>query len=299
VKILKQISFIFLFTALSISQGLMPYTFGAESRMPVKTVVKELKVTLQSSGFQVIGEYNPAADSNRVVLVLTSKLLLDAVAEFGNYTAFAAVLKLAVTHENDSSYVTYTNPMYWGNAYYQNHFFKVEARFWEVNMRLQDAMTDVGTPVNINFGSEKGFSPKELQKYHYMFGMEYFEDRVQLNSFTTFIDAVKTIDRNLDNGVPNLELVYSLKIPGKNLKLYGIGLSGEQGESHFMPIIDQTSPRHTAFLPYEFLVIDNNVEMLHGRYRIALSFPDLSMMTFGKIISTPGDIESLLRSATE
>jgi hypothetical protein len=38
----------------------------------------------------------------------------------------------------------------------------------------------------------------------------------------------------------------------------------------------------------------NEVHMLHGRYRIALSFPDLTMGTFGKIMSTPGNIEELL-----
>jgi hypothetical protein len=39
--------------------------------------------------------------------------------------------------------------------------------------------------------------------------------------------------------------------------------------------------------------------MLHGRYRIALSFPDLTMGTFSKIMSTPGDIEDLLKQLVE
>ena len=96
-----------------------------------------------------------------------------------------------------------------------------------------------------------------------------------------------------------MTLVYSIEIPDKRLKLYGVGLSGELGESHFLPIIDMNTPKHTAFLPYEILVIDNEVVMLHGRYRIALSFPDLTMMTFGKIMSTPGDIEDYMQSLTE
>jgi len=59
-----------------------------------------------------------------------------------------------------------------------------------------------------------------------------------------------------------------------------------------MPIIDIDNPKHTAFLPYEILVMNGEVHMLHGRYRIALSFPDLTMGTFTKIMSTPGDIEN-------
>jgi len=39
--------------------------------------------------------------------------------------------------------------------------------------------------------------------------------------------------------------------------------------------------------------------MLHGRFRIALSFPDLTMGTFTKIMSTPGEIEDLLSSLTK
>ena len=76
--------------------------------------------------------------------------------------------------------------------------------------------------------------------------------------------------------------------------LYGFALGGPDGESKFLPIIDIANPKHTAFLPYEVLVMNNEVHMLHGRFRIALSFPDLTMGTFTKIMSTPGNIEKLL-----
>lgn len=298
-KLLNRSILFILFLSISWPQGLKPYILGAESDQSLEVITQQLKENLHINGFQVIGEYSPAEDNNRLVLVITSKLLLDAVGEIGNYSAFGAILRIAITYEKNIHKISYMNPMYWGNAYYQQHFGKMGPRFWETTLRLANSMVDIGEPMDIHFGSERGYSPMDLQKYHYMFGMEYFEDRVDLNSFTNFTTAVKTIDANLEAGVPNLNLVYSLKIPGKNLKLYGIGLTGELGESHFLPIIDKTSPKHTAFLPYEMLVIDNNVVMLHGRYRIALSFPDLSMMTFGKIMSTPGDIETLMRSATE
>ena len=66
-----------------------------------------------------------------------------------------------------------------------------------------------------------------------------------------------------------------------------------------MPTIDIGQHKHTAFLPYEMLILKNKVYMLHGRYRIALSFPDLKMGTFMKIVSTPGNIEELLESSTK
>lgn len=58
-----------------------------------------------------------------------------------------------------------------------------------------------------------------------------------------------------------------------------------------MPKIDIGSPKHTGFLPYELLIVGNKAYMLHGRFRIALSFPDLTMSQFMKIVSTPGYIE--------
>ena len=98
--------------------------------------------------------------------------------------------------------------------------------------------------------------------------------------------------------VSNLKKVYKYNVPGKQLTVYGIALSGEEGEEHFMPIIDISNPKHTAFLPYEILVMGNEVHMLHGRFRIALSFPDLTMGTFTKIMSTPGDIEDMMKMLT-
>ena len=127
-----------------------------------------------------------------------------------------------------------------------------------------------------------------------MFGMPYFDDVEELEDFDSHAEAVKEIDTKLKAGVSNVKLVYKVDIPNTDLTLYGLALSGENGEAKFLPTIDLTSPKHTAFLPYEMLVNDKEVVMLHGRFRIALSFPDLTMGTFTKIMSTPGDIEDML-----
>jgi hypothetical protein len=39
--------------------------------------------------------------------------------------------------------------------------------------------------------------------------------------------------------------------------------------------------------------------MLHGRFRIALHWPELTMGTFMKIMSTPGNIEEFMEGITE
>lgn len=171
-------------------------------------------------------------------------------------TGFAAALRVAITREENKTIVSYTNPAYWGNAYCMDNFQKVADQYKAVEDKLMAAMKATGTYVGKPFGSEDGIS----------------------------------------KGVPNVKKVYSVAIPGTDLKLYGVALSGENGENKFMPKIDIGSPKHTAFLPCEFLVMGKDVYMLHGRYRIALSFPDLTMGTFTKIMSTPGDIEDMIRS---
>jgi large conductance mechanosensitive channel len=46
--------------------------------------------------------------------------------------------------------------------------------------------------------------------------------------------------------------------------------------------------------PYAVLVSGGRVKMLHGRFRIAQSFPDLTMGTFMKISGAPGGIAKVL-----
>lgn len=130
-------------------------------------------------------------------------------------------------------------------------------------------------------------------------GMPYFDDTVELEDFDSYNAALAKVDASVKSGTPNLKMVYKVSIPGKDLTLYGFGLSGENGESQFMPIIDGGSPKHTAFLPYEVLVMGDEVHILHGRFRIALAFPDLTMGTFSKIMSTPGAIEELLEQLVD
>ncbi|MBT5419327.1 MAG: hypothetical protein HOK80_00395, partial [Candidatus Cloacimonetes bacterium] len=63
--------------------------------------------------------------------------------------------------------------------------------------------------------------------------------------------------------------------------------------------IDKANFKHTAYLCYEMVVSGNKAYALHGRFRIALSFPDLTMGSFTKIMSAPGDIKEALKEVAE
>ena len=281
------------------SQTLKPYTIGAETSGELTRVKAEVIAELRNNGFEVLGSYTPAKDQKRTVIAITSNDLLKAVKQIGGLTGFASALRVAITTEGNKNIISYTTPQYWGNAYFGKNYHSVATHFETFNTSLEAVFKSFGEVSGRQFGSKKGIEAEKLQKYNYMLGMPKFKDNVELNEFPSFEEAKAKIDGNFKAGLPNLKLVYSLELADQKIKLYGVGLGGEDGEESFLPTIDISNPKHTAFLPYEMLVLDNKVYMLHGRFRIALSFPDLSMGTFMKIVSTPKDIIKLLEAATE
>lgn len=281
------------------AQNLRPYILGATSSQSFDKTKSDLKANLKKEGIKVLGEYQPAEDDSRWVMVFSSDELINAVKKGKGQTGFASALRIGLTKEGEQILISYTNPVYWGNAYFREDYSFVEDQYKTLTGKLEKVMRSMGQYSGKDFGSEDGIEIEDLWKYRYMMGMPRFDDPVELRQFSSFEDAVSKIESNLKKGVENVSLIYSIEIPGEDLKLYGFGLSGEDGESKFMPKIDISEPKHTAFLPYEMLVMGGQVIMLHGRYRIALSFPDLKMGTFTKIMSTPGDIKDMLELVSE
>ena len=285
-------------STLVVAQELKPYTLATITEKSVNDAKVLVTEALESQNLKVVGTYdNVHADA--AVVVFTGEELMKAVGETGGLTGFAATLRVAVTGQSGKTVVSYTTPEYWGNAYFRDDFDKVRPTYEEVSQKLVAALKQLGDYKGEAFGSEKGLSEEKLRSYRYMFGMPKFDNTVTLNEFDSYSQAVAHIDAAVKKGVNGAVQVYKVEVPGKELALYGFGLNAPEGEETFMPKIDIGAHKHTAFLPYEFLVINNEVHMLHGRFRIALSFPDLTMGTFTKIMSTPGYIEDTLEKVVE
>lgn len=284
---------------ISIAQVYQPYIIGVKSDKTIIEIKKTVESALETHKLTVVGQYMPAKDASRWVFVVTHTDLLAASELEGGLRGFAATLRVAITEEDGKSIISYTSPEYWGRAYYQDSFERVSKHYEKVEHAFKNSMNKIGDYNGTGFGSEKGLDEKDLNKYHYMMGMPYFDDTEELASFEKQNEALKKIDANLKKGVPNVKQIYKVQIPNRKMVLYGFELSGENGENSFLPIIDIEDPKHTAFLPYEVLVVDGEVHMLHGRFRIAIAFPDLTMGTFTKIMSTPGNIEDMLEKLIE
>lgn len=288
----------FILIAISIdAQKLKPYTIGAVAEGSIVEVAQKVETELAKQGIKILGSYHPIESPDRMVIGITSDDLIKAIEMTGGLTGFAAAWKVALTEEDGKIIISYNTPEYWGNAYFQKKFSKVENLYTNYNTAISTALANCGEGSGEVYGSEDGLEAKRLQNYRYKVLMPQFDDTKELAKFGSYQEAVNSIDNHFASGISDLTKVYEVVVPDQEIKLYGIGLSGKDGEGKFMPKIDIANPKHTAFLPYEILVLENKVHMLHGRYRIALSFPDLSMGQFMKIVSTPGDIEDLMEKA--
>jgi len=137
----------------------------------------------------------------------------------------------------------------------------------------------------------------KLSKYHYKIMMPYFTDPVELGEFNSFDEGLAVIEKNLKAKKGNTKEVYRLIYKKEQVAVFGVGLqNSEEGESYFLPKIGED---HVAAMPYEIILQGNEATMLHGKYRIALHWPDLTMGTFMTIMGTPGDIEDALEALCE
>ena len=99
-----------------------PYVIGFESTESIATLKVKVEAQLKLNNIKVIGSTKPAGDINRWVLAVTSSDLDNAVQKVGGYSGFGSVLRIAFTKEQNKTIVSYTNPHYWGNAYFQNKY---------------------------------------------------------------------------------------------------------------------------------------------------------------------------------
>lgn len=257
---------------------------------PAAAAGDKVKEALKTGGFDVLGAYSPEDKPGLLVIAYSNKALQDETAQAKNRGLLAAVLKVGLREMGEKTEITMVNPEYLFRAYLMKEYKTHAAALKTINDNAIAALKNVGGEF-APFGG--GLDADDLEKYHYMFGMEYFTDPVELKKFGSFDEGVQTITKNLQAQTGGAAQVYALVRPEDKTAVFGVALKNAQtGEKHFLPIIGE---EHVAAMPYEIILSDTRATMLHGRYRIALHWPSLTMGTFGKIMSTPGDIESSMK----
>jgi hypothetical protein len=276
-----------------------PFILANSASGDVASVAASTKAKLAGAGFEVVGSYSPYAGVENIVF--TSPELKSAATKSvrGGY---GAAMRAAVTKVGNDIQVTYTNPVYWANAY------RMASNLDDVSAKLKTAL---GMQKQYGTG-DKELTAEDMREYHYTVMMEYFDDPSELASYSNHAAAVKAVEANLAAGKKGTSQVYKISLgkdpKGKEMTLFGVGLGGTSdkdcsGDKYIMEKIDKDAIRSSAHLPYELLVYGDEVEALYGRFRIALSWPHLPMMasetgaTFMSIMCAPDSIKEALKAA--
>ena len=282
---------IFIFSLTSIGQSLSPYIKIGETNETIQQVSDKVTAALKDNSFTVLGSYNPSNKSTLKVIAFTRTDLKNTVVKVTDRGALAAIFKVGLVSKNGKVTISYTNPEYILRAYLGDNYNTYISTFQKFNTDLKTAFSTVGNEFKPFGGTVKAES---LKKYHYKIMMPYFTDPVTLNEFSSFEEGLKIIEANLKAKKGATTLVYKLVYEKEDIAVFGIGLlSKEKGEAYFLPIIGED---HIAAMPYEIILQGKKATMLHGKYRLALHWPELTMGTFMKIMSTPGDIEATLEA---
>jgi hypothetical protein len=269
---------------------LKPFVLGSRGPGSVVEKTAEVKTALTAQGFTIAGEYTPYPDA--VVVVATNDELKGNAAK-SEHGGFGAAIRVSVTKIKDEVQVAYTNPVYMAGVY-----------------RMQGDLAGVAAKLAAALGKKeefgaKGLKAKKLRSYHYMMGMEYFDEPSVLAEHGSFEEAVAALEAGLAAGKAGVTKVFRIDIPGKKEAVFGVAMKAASDADKYMDDkfimseIDFKDLRSTAHLPYEILVSGNKVYALYARFRIATSFPDLSMMGSNSFMNIMKSPEAIRKSLTQ
>lgn len=254
---------------------------SVDSNTDMQAVVDSVKKKLTDNGFEIAGVYSPYDPAT--IVVVTSTALKQAAAQ-SDFGVFGAIERVAITKTSSGMQISYTNPIYMANAY------RMKSDLTDVTAALTKALGH-----EKEFGSDKGLTKDELRDYQYKWLMPYFDDRLNLASYYDYQTAIKTVEKNLQNNKSKISQVYRVDLPGKQETIIGLKMPGVlgiecSGDKYIMSRIDFKDIKSTAHLPYEIVISKGKVVALPAEFRIAIDFPDLSMIgsnSFASIMCAP------------
>ena len=267
-----------------------PFVLASVNEASLDEQTEATTTALEQAGFMVVGQYSPVENTNVIVVTSQNLMAVAALSEKGGY---GAGQRVSVSLRDDKTEVAFVNPLYIQHAY------RMEGDLQSVYDQLSQTLGNIET-----FGAEKKMTAKKLAKYHYMIAMQRFDDPSELGSFDSHEAALAAVEKGLAVEGDALTQIYRIDVPGKDQSVFGVGMKATNDEeedidSTFqMSIVDFEGYSKVAYFPYEILVSGKEVEALHMRFRMAVHFPDLSMMGehgFTKLMSAPGATQNALK----
>jgi hypothetical protein len=296
-------------TAIADDELFKPFVLASKGPGDLAAKTNAAKAALSANGFTIVGTYSPYPAAN--ILIVTNDEMKQHAGE-SEHGGFGAAQRVALTKVKGEIQVSYTNPVYMA------HVYRMKGDLQNIAAALEKALGKVE-----EFGG-KGATAYKLRKYHYMFGMEYFNEPNVLAEYASYADAIAAVEAGLASKDEGVSKVYRIDVPGKQETVFGVAMAGKAGttkvtkevapgqdeqfgtlmtgapeaDQYIMSVIDFADLKATAHLPYEILVSNNKVYALYARFRIAINFPTLKMMgsnSFMNIMECPEAIKNTLQ----
>jgi len=267
---------------------LKPFVLGSAVDGDLAAATAKTRNALTGAGFEVVGSYSPYAKTN--VLIVTNDAL-RATAAKSEKGGFGAMQRVSVSEVEGAIQVAYTSPRYLANVY------RMQGELLDIDKSLRAALG-----VQEEFGAE-GLTAEDLREYHYKLFMPYFDEPYELAEFASYDAAIAAVEKGLKAKHGGVSKVYRIDLPDKKESVFGVAMTrGCSSDEFIMQKIDFDKLKSAPHLPYELLVSNGNVYALHAKFRIALSFPDLSMMgsnSFFSIMCAPDEIGEALTAVVK
>lgn len=286
------VSLFYVSSGIAADAKIKTFILAEKTKGDVATVVTATKAKLSKAGFDVIGEYSPYSTAS--ILIVTNKTLKDNAAQ-SDFGAYGAAQRVTVTKAGDEVQVAFTNPTYMSHAY------RMKSDLAGITTKLKSALGDLG-----GYGPDEGVTAKDLRDYQYKWLMPYFDDPIELVDYGNQLIALEKVEALLakDNKA-GVKKVYRIDVPGKPETVIGVSMAGPDnldcsGDKYIMDNIDFKKVKSTGHLPYEIVISKGKVYTLPAEFRIAISFPDLSMMgsnSFMSIMCAPLAIQEAVTVA--
>lgn len=268
---------------------LKTYILAETKKGTIAEVTTATKAKLSKAGFNIVGEYSPY--DTATILIVTNKALIANAAD-SDFGAFGAGQRVTITKSGEDVQVAFTNPVY------MSHVYRMKGDLSSVAAKLKTALGDKGA-----YGPDEGVTANALRDYQYKWLMPYFDDRLKLADYGNQQVAIEKVEAALaENNKGGAKKVYRIDIAGKDESVIGVSMAGPanvdcSGDKYIMDKIDFKKVKSTGHLPYEVVISKGTVYALPAEFRIAISFPDLSMMgsnSFASIMCAPTAINEAL-----
>ena len=239
--------------------------------------LEHLEKKLTENGLEIIGTHEVAGSNAYTVVVYTSDDLKKAARIPGR--GFIAALR--ILHDSNEKQLVVSNPEYYMRAFLQKEYKEGMAK--PVNDALAAALGTL-TP------TDDSLKTKKLAKYHFMLSMPYYDDFQRVAKGSTD-ELCAMLEANAKD-----RIVFKLNVADDgSAVLYGVALPVEIEK--FNEKIGTMG--HSQLLPYTVLIENGEANILHAKFYLALSFPQLTMTEFMKIMSVPGNIKEAFEADFE